>query len=192
MIKPSVGRVVWFTPYTVLPADFLMIDAKQPCSASVAYVWNDRLVNLTVSDHYGYTHAFTSVRLLQDDDAKPEGGYFASWMPYQVGQAKKHEGPTDHGLRTIAGHEITQGQMDVTMGAGMFGDAIGALKAGFRVARKGWNGKGMWLNLQVPDANSKMSLPYIYMKTADNRLVPWLASQTDMLADDWAIVTDAS
>lgn len=66
-----------------------------------------------------------------------------------------------------------------------FGEAIALLKAGARVARDGWNGKGMWLELQRPDENSKMSLPYIYMKTADNKLVPWLASQTDVLAEDW-------
>ena len=69
-----------------------------------------------------------------------------------------------------------------------FGEAIHNLKAGKRVARKGWNGKGMWLELQVPDAHSKMSLPYIYLKTADNNLVPWLASQTDMLAEDWEAI----
>jgi hypothetical protein len=66
-----------------------------------------------------------------------------------------------------------------------FGQAIEALKAKRRVCRAGWNGKGMWLNLQTPDEHSKMSLPYIYMKTADDNQVPWLASQTDMLADDW-------
>lgn len=57
-----------------------------------------------------------------------------------------------------------------------------------KVARSGWNGKGMWLSLQRPDTNSKMTLPYIYMKTADEHKVPWLASQTDLLADDWNVV----
>ena len=66
-----------------------------------------------------------------------------------------------------------------------FGWAIEQLKAGEKVSRDGWNGKGMWLELQVPDEHSKMSLPYIYMKTVDDKLVPWLASQTDMLAEDW-------
>lgn len=66
-----------------------------------------------------------------------------------------------------------------------FGRALEILKDGGRVARTGWNGKGMWLELQRPDANSKMTLPYIFMKTAQGDLVPWLASQTDMLADDW-------
>lgn len=56
-----------------------------------------------------------------------------------------------------------------------------------KVRRAGWNGKGMWLALQVPDENSKMSLPYVYMKTADDKMVPWLCSQTDLLAVDWEL-----
>ena len=69
-----------------------------------------------------------------------------------------------------------------------FGEAIEELRNGFQVERKGWNGKGMYLKLQVPDEHSKMTLPYIYMKTVDDDLVPWLASQTDILADDWICV----
>jgi len=69
-----------------------------------------------------------------------------------------------------------------------FGQAIEALKAGHKVARAGWNGKNMWLALQRPDTNSKMTLPYIYMFTAQGDLVPWLASQTDVLAEDWSIL----
>lgn len=70
-----------------------------------------------------------------------------------------------------------------------FSDALLIVKSGQHIARKGWNGKGMYLELQTPDANSKMSLPYIYMKTADNHLVPWLAWQTDLLAEDWTVVS---
>lgn len=69
-----------------------------------------------------------------------------------------------------------------------FGDAILSLKEGKRASRSGWNGKGMWVELQVPDGGSKMTLPYIFMKTAQGDLVPWLASQADMLAEDWEIV----
>ena len=69
-----------------------------------------------------------------------------------------------------------------------FSDALGQLKIGRKVARSGWNGKDMWIGLQVPDEHSKMSLPYIYMFTADKNLVPWLASQTDILAEDWMVV----
>lgn len=66
-----------------------------------------------------------------------------------------------------------------------FGRAIELLKEGKRVARVGWNGKNTYLELQVPDLFSKMTLPYIYMKTADDNVVPWLASQTDVLSEDW-------
>ena len=65
------------------------------------------------------------------------------------------------------------------------GGAIEALRDGDKVRRKGWNGKGMWLELQKPDENSKMTLPYVYMSTAQGDLVPWLCSQTDLLATDW-------
>ena len=69
-----------------------------------------------------------------------------------------------------------------------FGRALELLRAGGRVARAGWNGKSMWLALQVPDERSKMTLPYIYMRTAQGGIVPWLASQTDLLAEDWTLV----
>jgi hypothetical protein len=78
-----------------------------------------------------------------------------------------------------------------------FGEAIEALKKGECVARRGWNGNGINIKLQVPDENSKMTQPYIYIDTfglkttnpkAPKGRVPWLASQTDMLADDWYIV----
>jgi hypothetical protein len=69
-----------------------------------------------------------------------------------------------------------------------FGEALAELKAGGKVARRGWNGKGMWLEMQRPDTFSKMTLPYVFMKTVDDQRVPWLASQTDMLAEDWGVV----
>lgn len=95
-----------------------------------------------------------------------------------------------------------------------FGLAIEALKKGYRVARKGWNGKGMWLSLSCDgtrevDAENFWSphnaefarqnggkalvLPAITMKTVDSTgreaiLMGWLASQTDMLSEDWVIV----
>ena len=75
-----------------------------------------------------------------------------------------------------------------------FGDALLALKAGRKVARRGWNGKGMWLELQRPDSHSKMTLPYVYLNYPADALntpgarVPWLASQTDMLAEDWQLL----
>jgi hypothetical protein len=67
------------------------------------------------------------------------------------------------------------------------GWAVKQLHNGDKVCRSGWNGKNMYLKLQVPDANSKMTLPYVYMRTAQGDLVPWLCSQTDLLATDWEI-----
>jgi len=82
-----------------------------------------------------------------------------------------------------------------------FGEALAALKQGNKVARSGWNGKGMWLILIVGEAvaqaiadrygdgNAIPVLDAIYMKTATGELVPWLASQTDVLMEDWIILT---
>jgi hypothetical protein len=78
-----------------------------------------------------------------------------------------------------------------------FSSALIQLKANCKVAREGWNGKGIYIKIQFPDENSKMTSPYIYIDTtglqtnndkAPKSLVPWLASQTDLLAEDWVIV----
>lgn len=70
-----------------------------------------------------------------------------------------------------------------------FSEALRLLKQGRKLARTGWNGRDMWIKLQVPDRGSMMTLPYLYMRTVDGRFVPWLASQTDLLEDDWEDVT---
>jgi hypothetical protein len=64
--------------------------------------------------------------------------------------------------------------------------ALAQLRAGKKVARAGWNGKGMYLELQVPDAHSKMKQPYIFICPVGGELVPWVASQPDLLEKDWA------
>ena len=75
-----------------------------------------------------------------------------------------------------------------------FGQAIESIRSGGKVRRKGWNGRGIFIELQVPDENSKMTHPYIFIDTtglqtenidAPRDRVPWLASQTDMLSSDW-------
>lgn len=67
------------------------------------------------------------------------------------------------------------------------GWAVKQLRDGRRVTRPGWNGRGMYLEMQVPDEHSKMTLPYVYMYTATTDFVPWLCSQTDLLALDWQV-----
>ena len=92
-----------------------------------------------------------------------------------------------------------------------FGMAIEAMKRGAKVARKGWNGKGMWLCVPLCDGPTEIPatrvwgkpnaeyalqnggtvkvMPYVTMKTTDGAIVMgWLASQTDMLAEDWEVV----
>jgi hypothetical protein len=76
-----------------------------------------------------------------------------------------------------------------------FGEAIRALKTGHRVHRAGWNGKGMWLvYIRTATAwglgSAYETLPFIAMRTAQGEFVPWLASQTDMLAEDWHVIRD--
>lgn len=85
---------------------------------------------------------------------------------------------------------------DVAVDNVSFGRVLELMKSNpaRKFARKGWNGKGIYIQLQVPDEHSKMTLPYIYIVTnslitdnpdAPKGVVPWLASQTDMLAEDW-------
>lgn len=84
-----------------------------------------------------------------------------------------------------------------------FGGALEAMKEGYKVAREGWNGKGMFLFLVrgstflvnrppllgiYPEGTTIHYRPHIDMKTANGEIVPWVASQSDLLEDDWAIV----
>lgn len=79
-----------------------------------------------------------------------------------------------------------------------FETALSYIKNGGAISRKGWNGKGMWVCLQRPAPLSKMSRPYLFMcvpkgttnqfetlTDADIDMVPWLPSQTDLMATDW-------
>ena len=86
-----------------------------------------------------------------------------------------------------------------------FGEAIAVMKAGIPICRTGWNGKGMFLYYVPENAYAAQTdvakgrfgdlVPYrayIAMKTVDNDVVPWVASQTDILAVDWMIAGDIS
>ncbi len=66
-----------------------------------------------------------------------------------------------------------------------FSKALELIKGGYWVTRVSWNGKGQYIALQTPDENSKMKKPYIFISPVDGQLVPWLASQTDLLMEDW-------
>ena len=123
-------------------------------------------------------------------DVEPEDGYkiyypdgYVSWCPKAVFEEAYR--PTD-GLT--------------------FGLAIEAMKKGLKVARRGWNGKGMWViyrtgypdgiacnkntceAMGIPEGTVVKIRPYLQMKCADGTYQMWLASQSDILADDWFIV----
>lgn len=83
VIKPTVGRVVWFYPKGY-------VDGQEPLAAIVTHVWSDTCVNLAIFDANGRPLADppTSVLLVQEGNPIPTGGLYCTWMPYQLGQAK--------------------------------------------------------------------------------------------------------
>jgi hypothetical protein len=103
----------------------------------------------------------------------PDGTLYDSWSPKDVFESAYRK--IDDGIT--------------------FGDAVFFLKQGNKVARKGWNGK-VWLMVVPEELAATISFqyaalnsaPWIGMKTADQKFVPWLASQTDVLADDWMVI----
>lgn len=70
-----------------------------------------------------------------------------------------------------------------------FSSALDLIKHDKKATRLGWNGKGMWIALyKYPEGDEDGRRPYIFMKTVNNETVPWVASQTDLLSDDWVVV----
>ena len=130
------------------------------------------------------THKYIGTKIITawaaEQDGKPgygvkyEDGY-TSWSPKAIFETayRDIEGPVQ---------------------ALTFSDALHMLKLGKKVARTGWNGSGLWLEVQRPDTHSKMTLPYIFIsypdtaKTTPGARCPWLASQTDLMAEDWVVV----
>ncbi len=132
-----------------------------------------------------------------DEDPKEEG-YL---VEYQNGGKPCH--PDFKGYISWSPKDVFE-QSYKQSGELSFGNALTYMKLGHKVARKGWNGKGMYLKLVEADFWELLDTkfpemqrgpnwnldPFILMKTATNTLVPWLASQSDMLADDWELIND--
>jgi hypothetical protein len=90
MIKPTVGRMVYFRPSIFTNSEYFAMPLDtEPCAAIIVRVWDDHLVNLSIFDANGTPHAMTSVPLIQEGEPKPEDGFFCYWMPFQIGQAVK-------------------------------------------------------------------------------------------------------
>jgi hypothetical protein len=108
--------------------------------------------------------------------------------------------PDEERLKKIA-HQLSILRLKKGVRLGTFGSALCALKMNYKVERKGWNGKGMFLVYFSPLAHKAEMLSveghgtyplaaFILMKTVDNLWIPWLASESDVLADDWYVVCD--
>jgi hypothetical protein len=100
MIKPTVGRKVWYRPSAEdlrgpKPMTAIAGEHAQPLDATIIAVWGDTCVNLLVIDMHGQMFPVLSCRLLQGDEqpsTDAEGkviGRYAEWMPYQQGQARR-------------------------------------------------------------------------------------------------------
>jgi hypothetical protein len=87
VIKPTLGRVVWYVPS---PTDRMAAGDDGRCTALVVKVWSDTCVNLAIFDANGQQHVRTSVFLWQGDGERPAAP-FCEWMPYQRTQALRHE-----------------------------------------------------------------------------------------------------
>jgi len=106
MIKPTVGRIVWYNP---APKDNLelLVDDKgksvgQPLAAMVLAVHNDTRVNLMVYSAYGQSRFMSRVELWQGDNERPKGHGYAEWMPYQKAVAEGKIQPLVHADPTIS------------------------------------------------------------------------------------------
>lgn len=73
-----------------------------------------------------------------------------------------------------------------------FSRALEFAQDGKKIARKGWNGKGLFVKAQFPDEHSKMGNPYLYInaKALGGECNPWVPSQTDLFGDDWSVITE--
>lgn len=127
------------------------------------------------------------------DENPDDEGYLVEYL-----DGGKPNTPTHAGYVSWSPKEQFEKAYRATSGL-TFGLAIEALKLGERVTRAGWNGKGMWVWMPEPldEFCTKVFVcgdeefearPWIGMKTADDQFVPWVASQTDMLAEDWQIL----
>ena len=130
-----------------------------------------------------------------EDPGKP--GYLVEYLDGGEPNDERHEG-------YISWSPADVFNMAYRPTAGMsFSAAIEAVKIGCRVAREGWNGRDMFIFL-VPGSHFQVNRPpllgiypegtaidyrpHIDMRTADGEIVPWVASQSDLLCDDWSVV----
>lgn len=178
----------------------IMVDAK-------TYI-GTKIVKAVPMDRRFY-NAFRGWTMPVNEDGDA-AGYLVEYLD---GGAPNH--PDFHGYVSWSPKEQFEAAYNCVNDSMTFGHALVALEAGERICRSGWNGKGMWLHMINGSDSSPGEadvdyilrddsfdpalgggsffeqlrlLPWIGMKTADGGFVPWLASQTDLLAKDWMVV----
>lgn len=210
----SAMALVATLPERKLTKEFLESEVKEKHFTRIG----DRITHCRIVTHSGFEFTGESAVVDAKNFDEKLGEQYAyeqaldgMWMPYGFWL---HKALAEHDNLPTNAAQVEWLELEKPVEGGSeyvglvsFGKAIEALKQGKHVARNGWNGKGMFLSLVKGhdtdyhvnsevfgtgnDGNSQDQLPVLdslYMKTADNKLVPWLASQTDMLADDWQIV----
>lgn len=156
-----------------------------------------KLINAKPMNRLDY-NIFRGWDLPADEDGTDEG-YLVEYLDGGEANTTEYKGYVSWSPKAV--FEKAYNPMDELT----FGDALVLLKAGYKVARVGWNGKGMFLyhvgaNSYPVSGNPGSAVKgmfeddmvpygaYIAMKTAQDNVIPWLASQTDMLAEDWTVV----
>ena len=213
--RNKLGAISAMALVATLPERKLTKEFLESEIGNVEYVRiGEKTTHCTITTKSGFTFTGESACVDPNNFDRELGEKFAyeqafekMWMPYGFWL---HKALADHDnrLQPPSDDNKIEAQDVIPEGATFdFGTAVEALKQGARVAREGWNGKGMFLALiegsdadyhvnsrifgTGEDGNSERQMPIldaIYMKTADDKLVPWLASQTDVLAEDWQIV----
>lgn len=133
-----------------------------------------KVITAWSEDRVEQVTATSDKKIRQGYAVKYEDGY-VSWSPRET---------------FVEAYRLAEGKTQCLT----FGDALHFLKLGYKVSRAGWNGKGLWLEVQRPDAGSKMTLPYIFISyptdawNTPGARVPWVPSISDCLAEDWSVL----
>lgn len=206
-IEPTIGRIVWYWPrrdeHSNLAEGVEVYTAEQPFVATICHISEGgNIINIAGFDHIGHPFARRGVPLYQEGDSVPTSGGYCEWMPYQVGQAKKHAGEDAKGPVAVdvsskvyregyeAGHEDGRAgrlkrnrSLSFEVGGYGFGDALTAAVDGARIYREGWRGRKAGLDqfvvymsrLQLPSFNTQGT-----EKKVNDRTAKWIGADAPL------------